>query len=752
MVETTHNNLLPTEPVNHTAPISAEKKASTDHANGLDEILEEAHDHLQLQMLLIEVASCNDQADFALIARAYHFAKQYHEGQIRKSGHPFLHHCVEVARLLAQLRLDHTTVAAGLLHDVIEDTPATYADVAGQFGDKIADLIDGVTKIDRLNYESREARQAETYRKMLLSMVKDIRVMLIKLVDRLHNMRTLEHMKPESRERIAHETLEVYAPLAHRFGLARIRWELEDSSLKFLEPEIYRELREKVAMKRREREAYIEEFKSPIEGKLLENGIEAEFTGRAKNFYSIYNKMKARNKPFEEVYDLLAVRIITSTVRECYHILGLVHGIYAPIPERIKDYISTPKSNMYQSLHTSVIGPRGQYVEVQIRTSAMHHTAEIGIAAHWRYKSEDEISSDIDQHLGWLHQVMDWQQEATDPAEFMANFKIELFQDEIFVFTPKGDLYQQPKGATPIDFAFAVHTDIGLHCLTSKVNGQVVPLSTHLNSGDTVHIVTNSNQKPNRSWLEFVKTTKAHQAIRRWLREEQHGHGVRLGRDILERELKRYRTDASFDLDAIATDFGLGDAEHLYAALGIGDLSVGKVIGKIVPHKPKRRGLFRRRDRRGISIQGMQDLMIAFGKCCTPIPGDRIIGLITRGRGVTVHRTDCPNIGEISEEPDRLLQVQWDLEGEPAFTVQLRTRSQDRKYLLSDISKAISDAGSNIRSSATHTEGEVSEQDFWIDVTDIKQLRRTINRIGKTKGVLDVRRIDEATGNDPTPG
>lgn len=724
---------------------------ATHQPNSLDEILEQARDHLQLQMLLIEVASCDDQADFALIARAYHFAKERHEGQTRKSGHPFLHHCVEVARLLAQLRMDHTTVAAGLLHDVIEDTPASYADVAGEFGDKIADMIDGVTKIDRLTYESREARQAETYRKMLLSMVKDIRVMLIKLVDRLHNMRTLEHLNSESRVRTARETLEVYAPLAHRFGLARIRWELEDSSLKFLEPEIYRELRDKVAMKRREREAYIEEFKAPIEEKLGENDIEAEFFGRAKNFYSIYNKMKARNKPFEEVYDLLAVRIITGSVRECYHILGLVHGIYAPIPERIKDYISTPKSNMYQSLHTSVIGPKGQYVEVQIRTSEMHHTAEIGIAAHWRYKSENDIPSDLDQHLGWLRQVIDWQQEATDPAEFMANLKIELFQDEIFVFTPKGDLHQLPKGATPIDFAFGVHTDIGLHCLTAKVNGQVVPLGTTMKSGDTVQIITSQHQKPNRTWLEMVKTTKASQAIRRWLREEQHDHSVRLGKDILDRELKRYRTDGPPDLEKLATDFGLETGEDLYAALGSGDLSVGKVVGKITPHEPKRRGLFQRRGRRGVRIQGMHDLMISFGKCCTPIPGDGIIGLITRGRGVTVHRTDCPNIGQISEDPERLLQVQWDMEGEPAFTVQLRTRSRDRKYLLADISKAIGDAGANIRSATTHTDGDTAEQNFWIDVTDIKQLRRTIAKVKRAEGVLDVRRIDEPLSDDPPP-
>ena len=705
----------------------------------LDELVEQGGDELRLSMLLIEVSSCNDQADFELLNRAYYFAKEHHKGQIRKSGEPFIAHCVEVARLLAQLGLDHTTVAAGLLHDVIEDTPATYAEVAEQFGDKIAELIAGVTKIDQITYESREARQAETYRKMLISMVKDIRVMLIKLADRLHNMRTLQYLSPESRERTASETLEVYAPLAHRFGLARIRWQLEDQSLKFLEPKIYQELRESVAMTRQEREDYIKEFKVPIEECLHANGIKAEFTSRAKNFYSIYNKMKERSKPFEEIYDLLAMRIITGTVRECYQILGWVHHIYTPIPGRIKDYISTPKSNMYQSLHTSVIGPKGQYVEVQIRTAQMHHTAEIGIAAHWRYKSNDKAPDDLNQHMSWLHQVIDWQQEATDPVEFMENLKTELAsQDEIFVFTPKGHLHQLPKGATPIDFAFAIHTDIGLHCATAKVNDHVVPLSAALSSGQTVEIITTPQQKPNLAWLDQVKTAKARQAIRRWLREEQYDHNVRLGKEALDRGLR----DDPPNLDAVAEEFGFSDAEHLYAALGNGDLSIGKVISRIAPPKPKRRAL-RPQDRRDIRIQGMQNLMIRFGKCCGPIPGDEIIALVTRGRGVTVHRTDCPNIGRISAEPDRLLAVEWELEDEPAFTVQLRTRSWDRTYLLADIARAISDAGSNIRDATTRADGHIAEQDFWIDVADNEQLRQAIDQIEQIEGVLEVQRVDE---------
>ena len=709
----------------------------------LDELVEQGGDELRLSMLLIEVSSCNDQADFELLNRAYYFAKEHHKGQIRKSGEPFLAHCVEVARLLAQLGLDHTTVAAGLLHDVIEDTPATYAEVAEQFGDKIAELIAGVTKIDQITYESREERQAETYRKMLISTVKDIRVMLIKLADRLHNMRTLQYLSPESRERTASETLEVYAPLAHRFGLARIRWQLEDQSLKFLEPKIYQELRESVAMTRQEREDYIKEFKVPIEESLHANGIKAEFTSRAKNFYSIYNKMKARGKPFEEIYDLLAMRIITGTVRECYQILGWVHHIYTPIPGRIKDYISTPKSNMYQSLHTSVIGPKGQYVEVQIRTAQMHHTAEIGIAAHWRYKSNDTGPSDLNQHMSWLHQVIDWQQEATDPGEFMENLKTELAsQDEIFVFTPKGHLHQLPKGATPIDFAFAIHTDIGLHCATAKVNDHVVSLSAALSSGQTVEIITAPQQKPKLAWLDQVKTAKARQAIRRWLREEQYDHNVRLGKEALDRGLKTYRADDPPNLDVVAEEFGFSDVEHLYAALGNGDLSIGKVISRIAPPKPKRRAL-RPQDRRDIRIQGMQNLMIRFGKCCGPIPGDEIVGLVTRGRGVTVHRTDCPNIGRISAEPDRLLAVEWELEDEPAFTVQLRTRSWDRTYLLADIARAISDTGSNICDSTTRTDGHIAEQDFWIDIADNEQLRQAIDQIEQIEGVLEVQRVDE---------
>ncbi len=719
----------------------------------LDATLEQAEGHLQLQMLLIEVASSNEQADFDLISRAYHFASEHHGGQIRKSGRPFfLQHCVEVARILAQLRLDSTTVAAGLLHDVLEDTPATPEKVTEEFGQKIAALIDGVTKIDRFTFDSREARQAETYRKMLLSMTRDIRVILIKFADRLHNMRTLEHIAPSQQRRVALETLDVFAPLAHRFGLARIRWELEDLSLKYLEPETYQEIADKVAMKRKEREDYIEEFKAPIEEELRKTGIEVEITGRAKNFFSIYNKMKRRSKPFEEINDLMAIRLIVRSVRECYHTLGLVHTIYHPKPDRFKDYIATPKTNMYQSLHTSVIGPRGLPVEIQIRTAEMHHTAEIGIATHWRCESGDTRPSDLDQHMHWLRQVLDWQRDATDPAEFMESLKIDLFQDEIFIFTPKGDLHQLPQGATPIDFAFAIHTDIGLQCLTAKINGHVVPIATELKSGDTVEIITSSHQKPSQSWLEVAKTTKARHAIRRWLREERHAHSARLGQEMLERELKRCRHNLkSGELEALGKAFDLADSEHLYAAIGSGDLSVVKVVNQLVPHKLSPRPRPRLRDQRGILIQGMDDLMVSFAKCCTPIPGDPIIGLITRGRGISVHRIDCSNTGSVAAEPERLLAVEWNPDEDFAFTVQLRVKSHDRKYLLSDITKVISDTGANIYSSTTRTTGNIAAQDFWVDVKNTGQLSETIEKILKVEGVIEVYRVGETQVSSPSP-
>jgi len=749
MSERSPDNLTDLALVEPPEALGGDPGIETDHA-ALDAHLEDARDHLQLQMLLIEVASCNESADFDLIVRAYHFAHLAHEGQIRKSGEPFLQHSVEVSRILAQLRLDSTTIAAGLLHDVLEDTSITLERISSEFGAKIAALVDGVTKIERFQFESREARQAETYRKMLLSMVEDIRVILVKFADRLHNMRTLDALGPDQQQRISHETIEVYAPLAHRLGVARIRWELEDRSLKFLEPDSYAEIRDKVAMRREEREALIDEFKQPLLVELGRNDITAEITGRAKNFFSIFNKMRSRKKPFEEIYDLTAVRIMVDNVRECYHTLGLVHTIYRPHPDRFKDYIATPKTNMYQSLHTTVVGPRGMPVEVQIRTWEMHHTAEIGIAAHWRYKGGAGEHGELDQQMAWLRQVLDWQRDSTDPVEFMEDLKIELFQDEIFVFTPKGDLHQLPKAASPIDFAFAIHTDIGLHCLTAKVNGQIVPLSAALDSGDSVNIITSPHQRPSQSWLELVKTAKARLAIRRWLKEEHFSQSVRLGQEILERELKRYRHRLGPEaLTELATELELADSEHLYAGIGTGDLSVSRIVNRLMPDQPKRRVRPLFRDRRGIRIQGMHDMMIQFGKCCTPIPGDSIIGLITRGRGLSVHRTDCPNIADLAEDPARMTPVTWDLEEEQAFTVQLRVHGNDRKFFLSDITRIISETGANIVGCTTRTLAHLAEDTFWVDVNNTRQLHGLVKKLRSVKGVTEVQRVDESIPVDP---
>ena len=730
--------------------------AATERLRSLEEVLAEVND-LEIQMLLIEVGSINEQADFDLIARAYGWASDKHAGQTRMSGRPFMQHCVEVARILAQLRLDSTTVAAGLLHDVLEDTSVTLEEVAAEFSPKIAALTDGVTKVERFQYRGtkdqdtedqdkrkREAEQAENFRKLLLSMVEDLRVILIKFADRLHNMRTLDHVDPEQQKRISRETVDVYAPLAYRLGLARISRELEDLSLKYLDADQYDEIRRQVAMKREQREVYIEEFKAPIQADLAKAGIDAEITGRPKHFYSIYNKMKSQGTTFEEIYDLSGVRILVESVRDCYTTLGLVHSLYLPISDRFKDYIATPKTNMYQSLHTSVVGPDGNPVEVQIRTREMHQTAEIGIAAHWRYKSGGSPEVESDQRIGWLRQVLDHQREAADPMEFLENLKIELYRDEIYVFTPKGDLEQLPRGATTIDFAFALHTDIGLHCLTAKVNGQIVPLGTQLQSGDSVQIIDSQHQHPTSSWLDMVKTGKARYWIGRWLREEQFSHGVRLGQEILERELEKYRHSVrSESLDELAEELGLADSEHLYAAVGSGELSVSGVVNRLVPERPKRRIRPLFRNLRGIRIQGLDNMMIHFGKCCSPIPGDRIVGLITKGRGITVHRTDCPNMGDIAEDPDRVTVMEWDVDEEQSFSVQLRVTGTDRTYLLTEMTRVISEAGANIRSAESHTRLNRVEGTFQLDVTDARQLRAMIGGLAKIEGVNEVTRVDD---------
>lgn len=693
--------------------------------------------------------------DVALLTRAFHFAEEAHKDQLRKSGAPYFEHCVEVAKILCDLRMDYFTIAGGLLHDVVEDTGVAVAEVEEKFGKEVAVLVDGVTKISGLKFDSLEAQQAENFRKMLLSMVKDIRVILIKFADRLHNMRTIEFLPEKKRARIAIETRDVYAPLAHRLGIAKVRWELEDLALKTLSPKTYWELVQKIAEKRQEREAYIRRITTPIRKELKQAGTIAKITGRPKHFYSIYQKMLRQEKTFEEVYDLSAIRIVTKKVEDCYFALGIVHSLFTPIQERFKDYIATPKTNMYQSLHTMVIGPGGKMVEIQIRTEEMHRTAEEGIAAHWRYKEGKSKEDELDKHLVWLRQMIDWQHDTSDPQEFMENLRIELFQDEVFVFTPKGDLFRLPVGSTPVDFAFAVHTKIGMHCLGAKVNGKIVPLNHKLHSGDSIEIITGNNQKPNPDWIKFVRTSKARSKIKKWIKESMLEQSQKLGEEILHRQFKQLniRRD-EVDLKTVAQSFGLGDTPDLFSAVGRGDISTQQVINRVAPEKresPKpdenfiKKFLTRARgSAKGVRVHGIDNLLIHFGKCCQPVPGDRILGFVTQGQGVVIHRSDCKNVLKHMENPERNIEVEWDVEQSKRFMVRLHMLGEDRRNFLRDISDSISQTDTNIVSVEMRAQDSMVHSNIIIEVENLQHLTRVLNKISKVKGVINVERLDGA--------
>ena len=703
----------------------------------------------EINQLLAPIKPYAKDSDLDLIRRAYEFASQAHQGQKRKSGDPAVRHCIEVAKTLSELHLDPMTIAAALLHDTLEDTEVTYKQIEADFGEEIAMLVDGVTKIGGLKLQSREAQQAENFRKMFLSMAKDIRVILIKFADRLHNMETLQYLDPKKQRRIARETRDVYAPLAHRFGIARIKWELEDLSLKYLAPRVYREIEEKVRLSHQQRESYIEEIEAPIGKALMQAGIKAKITGRPKNFYSIYGKMKNRGKPFDQIYDLFAIRIIVDSIEECYHTLGLVHAMFTPVADRFKDFVATPKSNMYQSLHTTMIGPRKQMVEVQIRTKRMDQIAEEGIAAHWVYKEGRQKLDDLDKKMFWLRHLLDWQRDTVDSADFMKELKDTLFQDEIFVFTPKGDLKQLPKGSTPIDFAFAVHTDVGLHCRGAKVNGQMTSLDSPLKNSDMVEIITSANQVPHRDWLNIVRTSKARSRIRRWLRAEEYVHSVRLGRELLEQEAKRRKIKLKAEeLLDLALSMGVTDAEHLFAAAGSGKISLSRIVGKLFPQPQKRLSLptiFKRAKPTitGVTIQGYDNLMIRFARCCQPVPGDSIVGFITRGKGISIHRAECPNISSLLNDKERILPVQWDSDKEQTFITQVLVLAHDRKNLLNEITNTISAAEVNIRSMTADVKAEIASIKFALEVANVQRLNRMMKNIQKIKGVTAVERVGE---------
>ena len=700
-----------------------------------------------------------ERLDRDLLVRAYRFSADAHHGQKRLTGEPFVTHCVEVAKILAELQLDSVTVACGLIHDVVEDTRITVPDVEREFGKEIAAIVDGLTKIAKLpSGGTKEERQVESYRKLLLSIAKDARVIIVKLADRLHNMRTLDPLPDEKRRRIASETRDLYAPLAHRFGMAKMRWELEDLSFKHLEADEYKTLAKKVAQKRVQREQLIGQFRDPLDKALRDAGIkDFEVTGRPKHLWSIYKKMLQRQKPYEEIYDLLAIRVLVNTVPDCYHALGIVHDRWTPVQERIKDYIAQPKSNGYQSLHTTVFGPGGQLYEVQIRTREMHRTADFGIAAHWLYKEDAKSADELDRHLTWFRQILALQLDAKTPDEFLEFLKLDLYQDEIFVFTPTGDVIQLPKGATPIDFAFAVHTEIGLHCAGAKINGRIAPLSRPLRNSETLEIITSTTAKPTRDWLAHVRTGRARHKIRQVLKREEHQSAQKIGQEIFDRELRRRRLakPSEEELDSVAKALGLNDSTHLLASIGQGDVQYATVLRHLhpdleTPEPPKppsalERLVDRVRGTKGVRIQGVDGVMVRYAQCCQPVPGDPVVGYVTRGRGVSIHRSDCPNLLLLAHEPERRLEIDWqEAEGE-RFIVRLALEASDRRGLYADLASAVTGTGTDIRSMDLRTmDGRVNGA-LMVEVENLAHLEKIMKAARRVKGVHEVARREKIT-------
>ncbi len=710
----------------------------------------------------LETDPLPEHLDPELLIRAYKFSENAHRGQKRFSGEDYVTHCVEVAKILADLRLDATTIVGGLVHDVIEDTSVTIPDIEREFGKEVAAIVDGLTKIEHLPVHTTQDRQVENYRKLLLSIAKDARVIIIKLADRLHNMRTLEPLREDKRRRIAQETRDLYAPLSHRFGMAKMRWELEDLAFKYLEPAEYKNLAKLVAQKRVERDDLISRMAEPLKEELKRANIqEFDVTGRPKHLWSIYKKMQKRNKPYEEIYDLLAIRVLVNTVPDCYHALGVIHDGCTPLQERIKDYIAQPKSNGYQSLHTTVFGPGRQLFEIQIRTRDMHRTAEFGIAAHWRFKENAKNADELDRHLQWFRQILELQLDAKTPDEFLEFLKLDLYQDEIFVFTPTGDVIQLPKGATPLDFAFAVHTEVGLHCLGARINGRIAPLSRELKNSDTVEIVTSPTARPSRDWLAHVRTGRARHRIRQRLRIEEQKASLKLGREMLEREMKRRKLPKIGDVALVAAARALKfpDSNHLVVAIGNGEVPIGDVVRQVHPEldlsteAPKPSRIERLVDRvrgtgKGIRIQGADGLLVRYAQCCQPVPGDPVSGYVTRGRGVSIHRSDCPNLLLLDDEPERRLEIDWqEMQGE-RFIVRLAIEATDRRALYADITSAVSSTGTDIRSLELKSRDARVTGAIEVEVENLPHLEKILRSIRRIKGVMEVSRREHILSDE----
>jgi GTP pyrophosphokinase len=712
-----------------------------------------------LDQLIKRVQSYHPDADVALVSRAYEFSAKAHAGQTRKSGEPYLKHPLAVAGLLTSLRSDVPAVVAGLLHDTLEDTLATPEALEREFGKDVARLVDGVTKIGKIHFSSHEERQAENFRKMVLSMADDIRVILIKLADRLHNMRTLEHLHETKRQEIAQETLEIYAPLANRLGIGWMKNELEDLCLKALKPDVYATLKIRVAKRDEDRQQYIETVIRKVRHTLAEAGLPVEVHGRPKHLYGIYQKMERQSISFEEVYDLTALRVITDTKMNCYAVLGLIHSLWRPVPGRFKDYIAIPKSNLYQSLHTTVVGPQGEHVEFQIRTEEMHRIAEYGIAAHWKYKERGYVDDKDGKVFSWLRQFVEWHQDLTDNRQFMDSVKLDLFHDVVYVFTPKGMVKELPLGATPIDFAFAIHTEVGCHCVGAKVNGKIVPLKHQLASGDTVEILTSPTQVPHKDWLKFVKTPRAKTKIKHWLKVEEQKRSIEIGRRLLEREFRRHglapaQAMRSDRLLQAAQESGYDTADELAAAVGYGRVPAAHVAAKLLPTSPAliapsaeepgatQRPAPARHDEKGVRVKGGQDLLMQLSRCCNPVPGDRIIGYITRGRGLTIHSVGCPNLDALDYDKDRLVEVEWDPVSKSTHAVKLSVLAVDKTGVLASVSAAISECEANIsRAEIATREDRKAMLDFVIEVADTDHLNRVLKAVERVEGVITARRV-----------
>ena len=720
---------------------------------------------LALNELVERVRLYQPAADVELIAKAYDFSQAAHKGQMRKSGDPYFSHPASVAGIIADLRLDTASVCAGLLHDVVEDTLSTVTDIEKGFGQEVAFLVDGVTKLSKINFASKEDRQAENFRKMLIAMARDIRVLLVKLCDRVDNMRTLEHMKPEAQDRIARETMEIYAPLANRLGIARFKIELEDLAFQYIEPQGYSALEKRVVGTKKERDKYISEVSKVLSAKLAEQGFAADVTGRAKHMYSIWRKMQSQQCDFDQVYDVIAFRVLVETVADCYASLGVIHSQWTPVPGRFKDYVALPKPNMYQSLHTTVIGPGRERIEIQIRTHDMHRVAEQGIAAHWKYKENN--SGGVDprdaERFGWLRQLLEFQKDMKDPAEFLESVKVDLFQDEVYVFTPKGEVRVFPRGSTPIDFAYSIHSEVGDHCSGARVNGAIVPLRYKLRNGDLVEVMTNPAQNPNKDWLDFVVSGRARSRIRGFLRIEQREKSIKLGRELLEKEMHARGlslsklTKAEPEMRKVTEQFNASHVDELFVSLGYGKVAARSVVDFLAPaaqegekvsapppsiREGRIESLVRKvtgKDNHGILLNGIDDVLVRYTKCCNPLPGDEIVGFITRGRGVTVHRRACPKA--FDTDPERRVEIQWDARAKINRPVQLRVVTANRPGILATIGQTFHEQGINI-SEATCRAGDDGRaaNTFTFLCSDLAQLKGVIRQLQKIQGVVAVDR------------